>query len=135
MKKAVAILCCFLAILLLSCANMGRQDSNSINTGIHLPAKDPIIAPDGVVTAHLLTNNLQGLWGIAGDEGASFVILGNRIIYPEIEAAYRYYWKNDSMKIRYNGYEEVFSVSMRGTDTLVLTGNKKQIYVRFKSVG
>ena len=135
MKKAVTIICSFLAFLLLSCANMGRHDNNRTNTGIYLPAQVPLAAPDGVVTVHTHTNNLQGLWAVAGDEGATFVILGDKIIYPEIEAAYRYYLKNDSIKIRYNGYEDVFSVRMHGPDTLVLTGNKKQVYVRFKSVG
>lgn len=115
MKKAAAIICSFLIFFLLSCGS-SRHD-NRINA------------------AHLLTAKLQGLWGIAGDENAIFVIVDDRIIYPDIEAAYPYYWKNDSMKIRHNGYEDVYSVSMRGPDTLVLTGSKKQVYVRFKTVG
>ena len=135
MKKAAAIISSFLTFLLLSCGNIGSHDNNRTNTAIHLPAQGAVAVPDGVITAHLLTNNLQGLWGIAGDENALFVIVNDRIIYPEIEAAFRYYWKNDSMKIKHDGYEDVFSVSMRGPDTLVLTGNKKQVYIRFKTVG
>jgi len=114
---------------------MGSHDISRTNTAIRLPAQGAIAAPDGVITAHLLTNKLQGLWGIAGDENALFVIVNDRIIYPEIEAAFPYYWKNDSLNIKHDGYEDVFSVSMRGTDTLVLTGHKKQVYVRFKTVG
>ena len=79
-----------------------------------------------------LVDKIQGIWARTGDETASFVIREDKIMYPEIDAAYSYYVSNDSIKIQYSEKEHAFALHMQGADTLILNGRQTWIYFRYK---
>jgi len=120
MTKAAIILYLILMIVNLSCRN-------TIDTGFRYQDETRVPA-----NAKSLVDKIQGIWGIIGDETASFVIREDRIIYPEIDAGFRYYLKNDSIKIKYGEGEQVFAVHIENPDTLILTGNERRVYYRYK---
>ena len=105
-------------VVVLSCRN-------TIDTGFRSQAETP-------ASAKSLVDKIQGIWGMMGDETASFIIRKDRIIYPEIDAGYRYYLKNDSIKIKYGEDEQVFAVHIENPDTLILTGNERRVYYRYR---
>ena len=105
-------------LVLLSCRNAGFRNTAVMDSA---PGSSPGLA-----------DKIQGIWGISGEETASFVIREDKIIYPEIDAGYRYSLKNDSIKIKYDEDERVFALHIQGPDTLILTGNEKQVYYRYK---
>lgn len=76
--------------------------------------------------------HLPGNWALLGDDNTSFVIEKKKITYPSTFKSYPYAVKGDSVKIRYDDYEGSFRVTMRGRDTLVLTGDEAQVYYRVK---
>ena len=88
-----------------------------------------------IASTKSMADKIQGIWGMAGDETASFVIREDKIMYPEIDAGYRYYLKNDSITIKYDEYERAFALHIQGTDTLILTGNEKRVYYRYRHEG
>jgi len=118
MTKAAIILYLILMVVNLSCRN-------TIDTGFRYQAETP-------TDAKSLVDKIQGIWGMPGDETASFVIREDRIIYPEIDAGYRYYLKKDSIKIKYGEGEQVFALHIEHPDTLILTGNERRVYYRYK---
>jgi hypothetical protein len=79
-----------------------------------------------------INDKLLGFWALLDDENASFEIKKGKIFYPEFSKSYKYQIIGDSMKIKYDDYEDMFAFKMRGIDTLVLTGDDEQVYYRFK---
>ena len=79
-----------------------------------------------------IIEKILGIWGIVGDENASFDIQKNKFFYPESSKSYKYKIVNDSLKIKYDDYEGAFLIKMKGKDTLVLIGDEEQTYYRFK---
>jgi hypothetical protein len=67
-----------------------------------------------------------------GEENATFVIAKDKITYPDQNATYKHALVNDSMHIKFDGYEGNYLVKTKGSDTLVLMGDEQQIYYRFK---
>jgi hypothetical protein len=63
---------------------------------------------------------------------ATFVITKDKITYPDQNAAYKYSLVDDSMHIKFDGYDGNYLVQTKGSDTLVLVGDERQIYYRFK---
>lgn len=83
-------------------------------------------------TGNKINDKILGFWALVGDDNASFEIKKGKIFYPEFSRSYKYQIIGDSMKIKYDGYEDMFSFKMRRIDTLVLTGDDEQVYYRFK---
>lgn len=79
-----------------------------------------------------LNNKMMGVWAFAGSDNASFVIEKDSIYYPGSFTSFKYLLVKDSIKIEYEGNAESFFVKMKGPDTLILKGDKEQVYYRFR---
>jgi hypothetical protein len=81
-----------------------------------------------------LSDNVRilGIWAFVGDENASFVIEKDKITYPDHNASYKYVIANDSIHIKFDGFDGNYLVRTKGMDPLVLTGDEQQVYYRFK---
>ncbi len=79
--------------------------------------------------------DLLGSWAGTGDGKTSFQIQENYIFYPENFKQYKYSLEHDSLKIKFDDYEGVFAIKMNGRDTLILTGDERQVFHRFKKSG
>jgi hypothetical protein len=79
-----------------------------------------------------IVSAIFGIWAITGDENATFVITKDKITYPDQNASYNYVFKNDSLHIKFDGYDGNYLLKSRGPDTIVLIGDEKQVYHRFK---
>jgi len=75
---------------------------------------------------------LLGIWAAVGEENASFVIDGKKITYPQSFKSFYYFLHKDSLTIQYDDFQETYLVRIRPTDTLILIGNEKQVFYRFK---
>lgn len=130
MVKLIIIAYSLFFILVIYCNNTVSSHNSAF------PKMLPLTA--GLTTAgskrptHNLASTIQGFWNITGEASAIFIIKNDRIIYPESEVSYLFSLYSDSMKIKHDDREEVFSVSMQGPDTLVLTGAARHVYSRFK---
>jgi hypothetical protein len=79
-----------------------------------------------------IDSKMLGTWAAVGDENPAFVITKDKIMYPDQNKSYGYTLKNDSLHIRYEGFVAVFSVSVRGSDTLILAVDERQVFYRFR---
>jgi len=77
-------------------------------------------------------DKILGAWAAVGDENATFVIGKGKITYPDHNASYQYVLTNDSLHIKFEGYDGNYLVKMRGSDSLVLIGDERQVFYRFK---
>jgi hypothetical protein len=82
------------------------------------------------VTSDRARDRILGIWVAVGEENATFVIGKDSIEYPDQNLSYKYRLIGDSMHIHYDGYDGNYSVTMKGGDTLVLTGDERQVYYR-----
>jgi hypothetical protein len=99
-----------------SLAHHCRQDS--IPKVIEQPLNNPAI--------------LQGIWAAVGEDNASFVIKGSRINYPQSFRTYPFSLSRDTLVIQYDDYQGKFQVRIHTKDTLILIGDEKQFFYRFK---
>jgi hypothetical protein len=72
-----------------------------------------------------------GVWAGVGDENAAFLITDSTIEYPE-HGSYSYRLVGDSIAIQYDGYEMRFEAKLKGADTLLMSGDTRQVFYRFK---
>lgn len=79
-----------------------------------------------------IRSGILGIWAAVGDENATFVIAQDKITYPDQSASYEYTLINDSIHIKFDGYDGNYLVRKVGSDTLVLVGDEQQVYYRFK---
>ena len=79
-----------------------------------------------------IKENIVDIWAYVGDENATFVITKDKITYPDQNKSYNYMLKGDSIRIKFEGYDGSYLVRTKGSDTLVLVGDEKQVYYRFK---
>ena len=75
---------------------------------------------------------LQGIWAAVGEDNASFVIKGSRINYPQSFRTYPFSLSRDTLIIQYDDYQGRFQVRLHTKDTLILIGDEKQFFYRFK---
>jgi len=75
---------------------------------------------------------LQGIWAAVGEGNASFVIKGSRINYPQSSRTYPFSLSRDTLIIQYDDYQGRFQVRLHTRDTLILIGDEKQFFYRFK---
>ena len=90
----------FITILLLSCEYAKHK-------------KKPLKITDSI---------LQGRWASLNDTSASFSINKGEIFYYEPTESYKYSLFNDTIKIRFNGYNYEARLKMKGKDTLITRG-------------
>jgi len=76
---------------------------------------------------------LLGVWARSGEKTASFEILENSIYYTDQGRDYSYHLQFDTLKIKQQANEIAYQVTMNGTDTLILDGEKRNVYYRFKN--
>jgi|GEM_PF-1999972 len=120
---------CFAAVIVM----LSLCSSASYSPGAylsHLPSRDTI---PPVVEQRL--NNpaiLQGIWAAVGEDNASFVIKGSRINYPQSFRTYPFSLSRDTLIIQYDDYQGRFQVRLHTRDTLILIGDEKQFFYRFK---
>jgi hypothetical protein len=96
---------------------------------------DRLIGKTKVVNPHspaAAMPDVLGVWAGPADENASFVIKEGSIYYPDHFKEYKYKLEHDSIKIEYGDYEGAFAIKMNGTDTLILSGDERQVFYRFK---
>jgi len=131
-----------LAIILASCSDNGRNESANIHADSMIKKEDSnnkklnysvkevqdTINPK----SDKIGTNILGIWAMLGEQNANFEIEKDKILYPEQSKSYKYKIVKDSIKIKYGSFEGVYAVRMRGTDTLILTGDQETIYYRFK---
>jgi hypothetical protein len=80
-----------------------------------------------------LEEQILGIWAVVGDENATFVISKETITYPDQNQSYRYALTNDSLYVKFDRYDDQYLVTMKGPDTLILKGDEKQVYYRFRN--
>lgn len=100
----------------------------NINSEQQLVSKSDTISPQ----TGLISEKILGIWGLVGDENSNFDIQKNKITYTELFKSYKYKIVNDSLKIKYDDYEGAFLITMKGKDTLILSGDEEQVYHRIK---
>jgi len=83
-------------------------------------------------TDNNMKDKILGTWSFVGDENATFIIAKDKITYPDKNASYKYIVKNDSILIKFDGFDGNYLVKTRGADTLILKGDEEQVYYRFK---
>jgi len=83
-------------------------------------------------TSSNIREDIVGIWAFVGDENATFVITKDKITYPDQNKSYNYMLKGDSIRIKFEGYDGSYLVGTKGSDTLVLVGDEKQVYYRSK---
>lgn len=76
---------------------------------------------------------LTGIWTDHSSENATFVIEKDSIYYVDSNKRFSYSTKNDSLLIKYEGFEGAYKVIKLNADSLILADNEaKTIFVRFK---
>lgn len=139
MKKKI-IATYFICMALIACNGKANHEKEGlVDTGPRVSKKDtPRITTVTKDTSrkeainHAVSDKIVGIWAFVGDENATFVIAKDKITYPDQNASYRYVLKNDSIHIKFDGYDGNYLVKTIGTDTLVLAGDDQQVYYRFK---
>jgi hypothetical protein len=134
MKKALVTVCIGIALTACNSKPKHKKDDLGDTTKKELKTDTSVSVND---TARKRTINdmgekLPGIWAAVGDENATFVITKGKIAYPGKNKSFKYALKDDSLHIRYDGYDRNYLVTTRGSDTLILTGDEKQVYYRFK---
>lgn len=137
--KKLSFVICFCTVLV-ACNNKGKQEKETLSDTSEKPPK-----ADTIVHARLTNDSSQketvgngirdkilGIWAAVGDENATFVIDKDKITYPDQNASYKYTLVNDSMHIKFNGYDGHYLIKTRGSDSLILVGYEQQVYYRFK---
>ncbi|MFT3701398.1 MAG: hypothetical protein QM802_03470 [Agriterribacter sp.] len=76
--------------------------------------------------------SITGDWILDGTDNVAFIIDRDSITYPDDVSSFAYNRTNDSIIIHYNKYEGRFAVGIKGKDTLILTDNDQQVYIRAK---
>ena len=75
---------------------------------------------------------LQGIWAAVGEDNATFVIKGSKINYPQSDRTFLFSLSRDTLVIQYDDYQGRFRVRLHTKDTLILVGDEKQFFYRFK---
>ncbi|MDO6432571.1 hypothetical protein Q4E93_18340 [Flavitalea sp. BT771] len=75
---------------------------------------------------------LQGIWAAVGEDNAAFVIKGSKINYPQSFRTFPFFLSRDTLVIQYDDYQGRFQVRLHTKDTLILIGDEKQFFYRFK---
>jgi len=141
MKKLFFILVLF---SLFSCNNNSskrisnlKEESDSVRAKtISVAKKDSAIGKEKLkekVDDNDLSKKLIGTWTLKEGENPTFEISKNTFYYPEHSASYKYKILGDSIRIKYDGFEEGFSFKFKTNDILILTGDDgENIYHRVK---
>lgn len=126
-------------ILLVACrGNSNRRNADErINTDTVKPKADSVLvykAPgEDEKAENKEIDKLIGIWGINSTDNASFEISKTTFYYPEHDKYYKYQVIGDSIKIKYEDYDDSFAFKVIGTDTLILNGMYgKQVFSRRK---
>lgn len=138
-----SIIICFLSIAMAACNNQGNQQKGIVKNAVISRKNDSVrISSKGAESSRKEATNgksnalrakILGIWAFVGDENATFVIENDKITYPDHDASYKYVIENDSIHIKFDGYEGNYLVKTKGMDTLVLVGDEQQVYYRFKN--
>ena len=78
-----------------------------------------------------LKSRIKGIWAAAGEDNTTFVIRDSTIFYADHNGTYKYTWKGDSIRVKYEGFAGRFLINMFGNDTLVMKGDEETVYYRF----
>lgn len=135
--KTITILS-FCAVLF-SC-NGSKQTGAQSDDSTALLASDmmaPTSAVQKVSLAAASDNNAvdpSGTWIAVGKENAAMVIDKSKqeVYYPDSSETCKYKMEGDSINIKYKDYTRRFLLKMRGEDTLVFTGDDRQVFYRKK---
>lgn len=138
--KKVFFTTCFLCLAFIACNSVSSQRKESISDTVktstgNIPKPDSLTnnaTQKEVVNNNSIRDKILGIWAFVGDENATFVIDKDKITYPDQNASYKYFLTNDSLHIKFDGYDGNYLVKARGADTLVLVGDEQQVYYRFK---
>ena len=139
MKKILSAFC-LSCIIFLACNNERNQGKDRLvdTTGSAIKkdrSSRAVIAESGAQkteTDNDMRDKILGIWSFVGDENATFVIAKDKITYPDKNASYKYILRNDSILIKFDGFDGNYLVKTRGADTLILKGDEEQVYYRFK---
>jgi hypothetical protein len=141
MKKLIKISCTALIVVMLQGCN-GDGSTNGVTDSTVVPNSIPGKVEKDTTrntettdkSAKTIREKMLGFWSLVGEENASFEIKNDKLYYPEHFKSYRYLMKEDSIRIKYDDYEGVFFVKMKGMDTLILSGDddEEHVYYRFR---
>jgi hypothetical protein len=97
---------------------------------LQLPATDTVPA----VIEEPLRNPaiLQGIWAAFGEDNATFIIKGKKITYPDSFKSYPFSLSKDTLIIQYDDFQGKYLARLHTKDTLILVGDEKQRFYRFK---
>jgi hypothetical protein len=129
-----------LLLFLQACAgNETKEGQKTQDTLLHsssVSGDDSVskaIAKDSSNITHVgIDENILGVWKLADGENASFEIKKGKIYYPDYGKSYKYKVASDTLKVKYDDYEGVFAIKLKGKDTLTLIGDEEQTYYRMK---
>lgn len=68
-------------------------------------------------------NKLIGSWISDATGNVTFEIRENTFYYPQHDKSYKYELFGDSIKIKYDGFDEAFSLKLDSANVLELSGN------------
>ena len=138
MKKILFVMSVYVSLQ--SCVNNNEKQvvktgDDSVIVATHSLKNDSSVLTEKVKSQELNSNissKILGAWALVGSENATFVIEKQKIVYPETFTSYKYYLSKDSIKIKYDDYIGSYLIKIKGSDTLILSGDEEQVYFRFQ---
>jgi hypothetical protein len=112
-------------LLIVACKNAPTRNIPPVDRGldtleasskIHLDANTTIVGNSNK------TSELVGIWALGDTVNASFEISKTTFYYPENNQYFKYQLVKDSIKVKYDGFNESFAYKLKGRDTLILNG-------------